>query len=143
MNSFIEIAREKSTRELLEMIYELDKWDVQMLKACENELSTRNQLPEDFQIKKNEIIEKTEAQLALGKEASMTGVVAGWLCIFGVIGLYIGYQYSHAKVISQYTGKQFFKYNDESRKTGSYIFYASIFGCIIGIIYLITKIKGV
>ena len=142
MNSFTEIAKVKSTNELVEIIYAIDEWDPKMIKACENELSLRNQLPADYETKKREIIDQGEAILAQGKQASMTGLIFGWLFILGLIGLYIGYHYSYSKVISKHTGRKYFEYNQESRKNGEYILYASIFGIILCLIYYIIEYRG-
>jgi hypothetical protein len=137
--SFPEIVQSKSDSELLKMVYELDQWSPDMLKAAENELSVRNILPEDIAIRKKEIVETEELKLATGKEASPGGVILGWICIFGVIGLFIGYDYAFSKVHSIYTQKKYFKYNERSRKKGTNIFYTSIIMLILYFLYSIVK----
>ncbi len=137
--SFPEIVQSKSDNELLKMVYELDQWSPDMLKAAENELSTRNILPEDITIRKKEIVEAEELKLATGKEASQGGIILGWIGIFGIIGLLIGYDYAFSKVYSVYTQKKYFKYNEHSRKTGTNIFYTSIIMLILYFLYSIVK----
>ena len=142
MNSFTEIAKEKSTAELIEIIYALDDWDPNMRKECENELTRRKQLPADFESKMKELIEQGEAKLAMGKPASMLGIIVGWLTIFGLLGLYIGYHYSYSKITSRNTGIKYYEYNQESRKNGEYILYASVLGCLASVIYFIIVFRG-
>jgi hypothetical protein len=140
--SFAEMVQPKTDAELLKMVYELDQWSPDMLKAVENELTVRNILPEDIAVRKKEIIEAEEAKLMQGKEASAGGIILGWLTVLGVIGLFIGYDYAFSKVTSVYTQKQYFKYNERSRKMGSNIFYTSITIFILYFFYTIIKFNS-
>ena len=137
MNNFSEIVETKSEDELLKMVYEFDEWSPEMLEAVQKELSKRNILPTDINIKRQKLSDIEEAELIDGKQASLLGEIVGWLTVFGLLGIFIGYNYSYSKVKSKYTGKQFFKYNESSRKNGSYLFYTSIILSTLGIIYKI------
>ena len=142
MNSFIEIVKDKSDEDLLAMVYEFDQWSPEMLEAVEQELTKRNILPTDISTRRQEAIELEDIQLSQGKEASVLGQVVGWLTIFGLLGIFIGHNYAFSKVRSKYSDKQYFTYNDESRKNGSYMFYAALIVLFFSILYTIFKISG-
>lgn len=136
INEFSELVLNKQDDELLKMVYEFDQWSPQMLFAVEAELNKRNLLPADISLKKQEIISNEDAELSQGKEASMLGMLMGWIGILGLIGLIVGYRYSFAKKRSKYTGKVYFKYDESTRKNGHYIFYTAI---IIFTLYFLYK----
>jgi hypothetical protein len=142
MNDFRETVQHKSNDELLKMVYGFDEWSPEMLKAVEDELSQRNILPDDINTRKQQLIEIEEAQLVKGKQASPFGQIVGWLTIFGLFGILIGYHYAFSKARSKYTGKEYFKYNETSRKNGSYLFYTSICLSGIAIFYKIISANG-
>lgn len=48
MNNFTESVQSKSNDELLQMVYEFDEWNSEMLKAVELELDQRKILPDDL-----------------------------------------------------------------------------------------------
>lgn len=135
VNNFIEIVSNKSDEELLVMVYEFDQWSPEMLDAVEAELMKRNILPTDIKSKKQELIKEEDIVLSNGKEATLIGQVFGWIGISGLLGLFIGYNYAYSKVRSKYTQKEYFKYNEASRKTGGYIFYTAIVIWTLFIIY--------
>ena len=137
MNDFKEIVEIKSNDELLNMVYQFDEWSPEMLKTVESELTKRNLLPNDIYSRMQEAIEIEDAQLSKGKEASVLGQIVGWLTVFGLLGIYIGYHYTFSKVSSKYTGKRYYIYTESSRKNGSYLFYASLFLSVFIILYKI------
>lgn len=141
-NRFESEVKEKPDEELLTMVYEFDAWNVEMLQAVEAELQSRQILPNDIALRKKEMIEEEAAQLAKGKEASLLGQVIGWLCVLGLLGIIIGYNYAFSKVKSKYTGQKFYKYDEDSRDNGSYIFYISLSVCILVTLYIIIKSTG-
>ena len=142
MNSFSKIVKTKSNGELLKMVYEFDEWSPEMLEAVQEELTTRNELPSDLQDRKQKLIEVEESKLQKGKDASLIGQIVGWLTVFGLLGIYIGYNYTFSKVKGKHTEKQFYKYNESSRKNGSYLFYTSIILSTLGIIYKLIVFNG-
>ncbi|MBS1509289.1 MAG: hypothetical protein JST86_00495 [Bacteroidetes bacterium] len=139
MNTFSEAVKQKSNPELLTMVYQFDEWSPEMLDAVQAELTERCILPGDIAQRKQESIAEEEQVLNEGKEASITGIVLGWLGIFGLLGMFIGYNYAFSKVRSIYTGKQYYKYNAESRKTGSQIFYTALVLFIMFLFYQVAK----
>jgi hypothetical protein len=137
-NQYQETVQSKSDDELLKMVYEFDEWSPEMLLTVETELSTRNILPNDIAIKKQQAIIEDDDKLSKGTAASLGGQIFGWVFVLGLIGLYIGYNYAYGKVRSKYTGKKYFEYDEDSREVGSYIFYTSIVAFILGFMYVIV-----
>jgi len=136
-NNFQEIVENKSNDELLKIVYQFDEWSPEMLEAVEHELAIRNILPTDIIVKKQQLTEAEEEKLIKGKEASLIGQIIGWLAVFEFLGIFIGYYYSFSKERSKYTDKQYFRYNESSRKIGSYLFYSSMCLSVIAIFYKI------
>jgi len=134
-NNFQEIVANKSNDELLKIVYQLDQWSGEMLEAIEHELAIRNILPADLNVRKPQLAEAEEEELMKGKEASLFGQIAGWVTVFGFFGIFIGHYYAFSKVRSKYTDKQYFRYNEASRKIGSYLFYSSMCLSVIAIFY--------
>lgn len=127
MNKEFEIiVKGKKNDELIRMVYQLDQWDSEMLKAVEAELLRRQSLPSDINQRKKEIIDNELLTLEKGEKASLSGQILGWVFIFGLFGLLIGYNYAYSKFKSKYTTKVFYKYDKQSRENGTYIFYSSI-----------------
>ncbi len=137
--NFREIVKEKSDEDLLQMVYQVDQWDTEMLIAAENELSARNILPPDIQLRKEQMIIAEDKRLSKGKEASASGQILGWIGIFGILGLIIGYNYCYSKTKSLYTGKEYYTYNDVARENGNYIFIISITTHVLFIMYKFIK----
>jgi hypothetical protein len=54
------------------------------------------------------------------------GIIAGWICVLGLLGIFIGYHYAFSKTTSIYTKKSYYKYNSSSRKNGKALFYVSM-----------------
>ena len=143
MNNFSEAVQSKSNTELLKMVYEFDEWSPEMLIAVEQELFNRKILPADLVLNKQNKIEMEDIELSKGKEAGLTGQIIGWLTVFGILGIAIGHNYAFSKVKSKYSAKQYFKYNDDSRKNGKYLFYTSLFLLAIAILYKVITWEGV
>lgn len=138
INKFLPVVQNKTDDELLVIVYEFLNWDAEMLEAVEEELRKRNILPVDISERKQELIEIEEVELTQGKEASFAGQLFGWLGVLGFIGFFIGYYYTFSKVKSKYTGKEYYKYDKDSRETGRYIFYVSVSAFIISILYVLS-----
>ncbi len=125
-NIYPEIVKQKSDEELLTMVYHDRQWEQDILIEAEAELQRRNILPEEIRLRKAALIEREDALLSEGRESEWAGRVLGWVGIFGLLGIIIGYHHTFAKVNSKYTGKEYFKYNDESRENGRYTFYVAL-----------------
>lgn len=120
-----------SDKELIKIVYEFYAWDEEMLIAVQNELTLRGKLPHDIIYKKYNEILKEDALLSKGKEASFSQQFLGWIGILGVLGIIIGYELYFSKTKSHFTAKEYFKYNEDSRESGRYMFYISL-AIIIG-----------
>ena len=139
---FNKIVKEKSDSELLSMIYELDKWSPEMLSAIEKELRSRNIFPNDILEQNQKLIEQEREELSIGREASLVGFIIGWIGVFGLLGIIIGYNYAYDKIKSKYTDELFFKYNEASRKYGKYLMNTSLILSAIVILYKIFEYKN-
>jgi hypothetical protein len=141
MNGFAAIARTKTNAELLTMVYELHAWSPEMLQAIEAELAARNILPVELEARKQAMIDTMDAQLSMGKPASLAGQIIGWAAVlfFGIIGFAIAYNYMYSKQKNLVTRKRYFIYNKASREMGMYMLYGSIAAFIIGVVYVVVK----
>jgi hypothetical protein len=110
-----------------------------MLTSVEEELAKRNILPDDINARKQQLSETEDEQLLQGKEAGILGQVVGWLTVLGILGIFIGHYYRFSKVRNKYSGKQYYRYNEHSRRNGSYLFYTAIILLSIEIIYKFSK----
>jgi hypothetical protein len=115
-----------SDNELIKIVYEFYEWDEDMLVAVQNELTFRGKLPDDIIYKKYNEILKEDAFLSEGKEATFPQQFLGWIGIVGVLGIIIGYELYFSKTKSHFTAKEYFKYNEDSRESGRYMFYISL-----------------
>lgn len=140
---FEEIVNGKSNSELLTMVYELDKWDPKLLKAIEEELNIRNILPNNILEQNQKLIELERDELLIGKEASLIGFIIGWIGVFGLLGIIIGYNYAYDKIKSKYTNEYYFKYDETSRKYGKYLLNTSLIITILVVFYKIIEYKNV
>lgn len=136
-NIYPEIVKEKSDEELLCMVYQDRQWETDILIEAEAELEKRGILPDEIKLRKAALIEKEDAVLSEGKESDWQGRIFGWIGIFGILGIIIGYHHTFAKVMSKYTGKAYFKYNEASRENGRYTFYIAI---IFHTLFLFNKL---
>ncbi len=134
-NFYQNIVTQQSDEALLTIVYQFDQWDTEMLQAVEVELQNRNILPTDIALRKNELIYKEDKILSIGKEATFAQQFLGWIGIVGFLGLIIGYNLAFAKNISKYTGKAYFKYDDETRENGRYMYYISLTIVIVFALY--------
>jgi hypothetical protein len=138
-NFYRDIVSQQSDEALLTMVYQFDQWDTDMLQAIEIELQNRNILPTDIASRKDELIYKEDKILSIGKEATFPQQFFGWIGIVGFLGLIIGYNLAFAKKISKYTGKEYFKYDDETRENGRYMYYISLTIIIVFALYKVMN----
>ncbi len=118
--------RSKTDKELLDMVYEFDKWSPEFLNAVENELIKRNILPTDIQDRKNKLIEQETRLLSGSQDASPFGLIIGWLGCFGLIGIFIGHNYAFSEIKRKCTDQKFQKYTEATRKMGKNMVWLSI-----------------
>lgn len=124
--NFTDVVESKTDEELLIMVYEVDKWGPEMLNAVELELSNRDKLPQDIQVTRQQLIDQERLLLEKGKEASLFGQLLGWLTVFGIGGIFIGYNYAFAKRKSKYTADTYYEYNETARRNGKNMFFLSV-----------------
>ena len=126
---------EKSDEELLIMVYAYDAWSEGMHNAVQKELQKRSLLPSDVQKRRDELIQNEKDEMGNGRKASTLGMLTGCLTVFGLLGIYIGYQYAFSKVHSKYTDEVFYVYDEPSRRNGTTLFYVSILLSLGGLAY--------
>ncbi len=136
-DTFQSIVKDKPDEELLLMVYQFDQWDVAMLHSVEVELKRRNILPANIEERRQQIIKEEDERLSKGTAASIGGQIFGWLGVAGLFGLIIGYNYSFSKVYSIYTRKKYYRYDEDSRDNGRYIFYTSVIVHSLGVCYIL------
>lgn len=137
-NNYQDIVAGYKDEELLLIVYQFDQWDTGMSIAVENELKLRNILPDDLQLKKNTLTQKEHDFLLIGKEATFSQQFLGWIGIVGILGIIIGYELYFSKIKSRYTDTEYFKYNEESRESGRFIFYLSMAFTVCFLAYKIS-----
>lgn len=130
-NDFSNLVVQYPSDELLTMVYQFEQWDDEMMAAVQNELAARNLLPADVSDRRNKVIEKEDEILSEGKVATFAQQFLGWIGVLGILGLIIGYELAFAKTTSSITNKQYFKYDEQSRESGRYMYYISL-AIIIG-----------
>ena len=135
-NIYPEIVKQKSDEELLAMVYQDRQWETDILIHAEAELERRGILPEEIKIRKAALIAKEDTILSEGRESDWAGRVLGWVGIFGILGIIIGYHHSFGKVTAKYTNLSYFKYNESSRENGRYTFWIAI---ILHVLFLLNK----
>ena len=101
----------KRDSELIEMLFEFGKWNSLVIKLVSDELKKRGSYPSDYDEKLKNLINNEHEILKQGKPASMLGKIISCICVFGLLGIYMGYQYMNAKEKSKYDDTEFFKYN--------------------------------
>jgi Trk-type K+ transport system membrane component len=138
-NDFSNLVVHYSSDELLTMVYQFDQWEKEMMAAVQNELAARNLLPADISERRNKVIEREDEILSEGKEATFAQQFLGWIGVLGILGLIIGYELAFAKITSSFTDKEYFKYDEQSRESGRYMYYISLAVIILFFIYKIAN----
>jgi hypothetical protein len=125
--------KNKSDQDLEKMLFEMDLWNPDVLLEVESELKQRNRFPADYAERLNILIEAEDKELSNGRPASLVGQILACITVFGLAGIYFGWSYNNSKVISKYTGKEYYKYNPKTREFGNYIFVISTIIALYGI----------
>lgn len=133
---FLETISSYSDADLFAIINSPGTYDEKAVIASENELEKRNLLPEEFIIRRNNLIFDEDERLSEGKPASSLQNFFGWLGIVAVLGIVIGYTLYYGKTKSIFTGKEYHTYNEESRENGRYMFYFSLILHAVFILYM-------
>jgi len=111
-----------------------------MLSAVEKEVSRRNILPGDIGGRRQTAIEAEDVELSKGKKTSSAGLIVGLLYL--ACWVVLGYSYAFGKVKSKYSDKVHLKYNEDSRKRGSFLFFSSLLLSVAAILYRLITEEG-
>lgn len=132
------LMNEHTDKELFSIMYRSATGDPEMTAAAEEELRSRNIFTDEIAVRRQVLIEEEDDILSEGFEATVPQYIFGWLGIFGVLGLIIGYDLYFSKKISVYTGKAYPEYDEASRESGRLIFFISVITHSLFILYKIT-----
>ena len=132
---FLETIEDKTDDELLNIFYNVNAWNSEMVEGVKKELTKRNILPTEIIIEKSVLEMEDNITLQIGKKAGLLGQIIGWLCVFGLLGIAIGYHYAYSKETSRYTEEVYYTYDEASRENGRYLFIMSIILSCFTLIY--------
>lgn len=129
-SSFEEQIKKKTDSELTEIFINESNYQKEFIELVKIEIINRN-LPIDSIIelrkKNNQIIEETLSQ---GEQGSpvwiaigfIAPIVVGLISTFGgIFSIFLGYSYAYSK--KKKNEKEFFVYNESTRKYGRYMFF--------------------
>jgi hypothetical protein len=134
MSQFEKIIKEKSDSELTEIFIKNKGYQEEFMLKVQEELTIRN-VPIDSLLKlRNEQNSIDETKLEQGEQGSQFWITAAFVgSIFGGIwALFAGYSYAYSK--HKVNGKEYFVYNDSTRK------YGRIMLTVGGLIFAISSL---
>jgi len=120
--------------ELMEVLTKADEWSTFDVVLARKLLTERGRNITDSDIKS--INEKRIEDLKTPETGQSTWIIIGYICALmgGVLGLFIGWHLkSYKKTLP--TGEKVYGYTENDRWHGRVIFYISIVGVIVGVIY--------
>lgn len=120
--------------ELMEVLTKADEWSTFDVVLARKLLTERGKNITDADIKS--INEKRIEDLKAPETGQSTWIIIGYICalIGGVLGLFIGWHLkSYKKTLP--TGEKVYGYTENDRWHGRVIFYISIVGFVVGVIY--------
>ena len=120
--------------ELMEVLTKADEWSTFDVVLARKLLTERGKNITDSDIKS--INEKRIEDLKTPETGQSTWIIIGYICALmgGVLGLFIGWHLkSYKKTLP--TGEKVYGYTENDRWHGRVIFYISIVGVIVGVIY--------
>ena len=137
MSKFEKVIKEKSDSELTDIFIKNSGYQEEFMLEVQEELTNRN-IPIDsllkFRAEQNDIDDK---KLELGEQGSQFWITAAFIgSIFGGIwAIFAGYSYAYSK--HKVKGKEYFVYNESTRKYGRIMF---TIGCIIFALAIFSKL---
>lgn len=137
MSDFREIIREKSNEELTDIFIKNTGYQEAFMEQLQEELIARN-IPIDSLLKlRGEQNTIDETRLDQGDQGSQVWIVVGFIAsVFGGLwGIFAGYNYAYSKHTVK--GKQYFVYNESTRKYGRIMLAV---GCTIFGLALLSRI---
>jgi hypothetical protein len=120
--------------ELMEVLTKADEWSTFDVVLARKLLTERGKNITDADIKS--INEKRIEDLKAPETGQSTWIIIGYICALmgGVLGLFIGWHLkSYKKTLP--TGEKVYGYTENDRRHGKVIFYISIVGFVVGVIY--------
>ena len=136
MSKFEKVIKEKSDSELTDIFIKNSGYQEEFMLEVQEELTNRN-IPIDsllkFRAEQNDIDDK---KLELGEQGSQFWITAAFIgSIFGGIwAIFAGYSYAYSK--HKVKGKEYFVYNESTRKYGRIML---TIGCIIFALAIFSK----
>ena len=137
MSKFEKVIKEKSDSELTDIFIKNSGYQEEFMLEVQEELTNRN-IPIDsllkFRAEQNDIDDK---KLELGEQGSQFWITAAFIgSIFGGIwAIFAGYSYAYSK--HKVKGKEYFVYNESTRKYGRIML---TIGCIIFALAIFSKL---
>jgi hypothetical protein len=128
MNNFETIIKEKTNNELTDIYIKNSGYQEEFMRLVEIELTNRN-IPIDSLLKfREEQGSIDDSKLELGEQGSQFWITAAFIgSIFGGIwAVFAGYSYAYSK--HKVKGKEYFVYNESTRKYGRIML---TIGCVI------------
>jgi hypothetical protein len=139
MYRFEKKVKEKSDSELTEIFIKNRGYQEEFMLEVQKELIYRN-IPIDpllkFRDEQNKI---DETKLELGQQGSQFWITVGFICavVGGIWAVFAGYNYAYSK--HKVKGKEYFVYNESTRKNGRIMLTV---GSIIFALVIINKIAN-
>lgn len=138
MSTFKEIIKAKSDSELTDIFIKNKGYQEEFMILVKEELINRN-IPLDSLIKfRSEQNSIDETKLEQGEQGSQFWIVAAFIgSIFGGIwAIFAGYSYAYSK--HKVNGKEYFVYNESTRKYGRIMLTV---GCVVAFFVLVNYFK--
>jgi hypothetical protein len=137
MSKFEKIIKEKSDSELTDIFIKNSGYQEEFMIGVQEELTNRN-IPLDSLLKfREEQNQIDDTKLEQGEQGSQFWITAAFIgSIFGGIwAIFAGYSYAYSK--HKVKGKEYFVYNESTRKYGRIMLTV---GCIIFALALFSRI---
>jgi hypothetical protein len=128
MNNFETIIKEKTNNELTDIYIKNSGYQEEFMRLVEIELTNRNIPIDSLQKFREEQESIDDTKLEQGEQGSQFWITAAFIgSIFGGIwGVFAGYSYAYSK--HNVKGKEYFVYNESTRKYGRIML---TIGCVI------------
>jgi len=118
MSDFREIIKEKSDEELTDIFIKNSGYQESFMEQVQEELVSRKIPIESLQKFREEQNTIDVSKLEQGEQGSQVWIVLGFLAsiVGGLWGIFAGYNYAYSK--HTFKGKQYYIYNESTRKYG-------------------------
>jgi hypothetical protein len=129
---FPEQIKRKTDKELINIYLNAHEYQPAFVELATGELGKRNISLDGYKQVKEQKNQKVSKQLEIGKAGSPLYITLCFvLALFGgILGIYAGYIYSQSKV-KDIEGREFYVYDDSTRKLGKLMMLIGIIAIII------------